>query len=396
MLNTIWIILIIYLCIFGINISEKINFDNLKLKKMFQKLNFDSLYLSLGTKMGVGTFIGTTSAILIGGPSTLLWVYIFTILTSSLIYLESYIGSLYKQKLENGYISGIYYYTKFGLKKNILSIVMLILFVLTYSCLFLMLQTNTIKEILRINPLILSFIIFILLILLLSNKLNQISKILNKLVPIMCIFFLVISIYSVFKNINILPFIIKDIISSAFNKKTFLIGSLIGIKRSIFLNELLIGTTSMSSGINKENPKITAQTLTLGTYFITFIISTLVSLLILIFMYYNNFITTNYNELLIKVFEFHYGKLGLFFLALMICLLSTTTIISGMYIGISNFSYLLKEKKYINIIKVLLIIFIISGIFICTDNLWILTDNIMLILIILNTIILSLLKKKIE
>ena len=383
MLNTIWIILIIYLCFFGINISKKIKFKNYKIFKMIKKLNYDSLFLALGTKMGVGTIIGTTIAITVGGPGSLIWIYIFTILTSSIIYLESYLGNKYKQKINNSYISGIYYYTKFGLKNKLLSIIMLLIFITTYSCFFLMIQTNTISEILPINKIILASRILILLILLVTNKITQITKILNKIVPLMCIFFIIISLFIIIKNINIIDDIIKLIIKDAFNNKTIITGMVIGIKRSIFLNELLIGTTSMSSGINNISAETTANTLTLGTYFITFIISSLISFLVLIYLENGNI-----------VLNYHYNNIGLYFLNLLICLLSTTTIISGIYIGISNISYLTNNKCIINLVKIIMILSIISGIFINTNRLWNMLDNVMLILIILNTYIVTKLKNE--
>jgi len=394
MLNTIWFILIIYLIILGIKLSIQIRFKNYKIINMFKGINYDSLYLSLGTKMGVGTIIGTTMSIHLGGPGSILWIFIFTILTSSIIYTESYLGSKYKQKVNNTYIGGIYYYTKFGLKKNILAIITLLLFVSTYSLFFLMIQSNTITEILNVNKIIFAIILITLLILLVTNESNQVSKLLNKIVPIMCIFFILISLYTIFKNLNIIPNILKLIIKDAFNPKTMLIGIILGIKRSIFLNELLIGTTSMSSGINNENNENTANTLTLGTYFITFVISTLIALLVLIYMHYNTIPDISYNKLLINVFTYHFNSLGGYFLGIIVSLLATTTIISGLYIGVSNLSYIFKNNKIINIFKIIFIICITSGIFINTNIIWYYIDLGMLILIILNAFIVTKLKNK--
>ena len=64
MLDTLWLILIIYLVYLGLKISKILKYKNYKIKKIIKKLNYDSLYLSLGTKMGVGTIIGTTMSIL--------------------------------------------------------------------------------------------------------------------------------------------------------------------------------------------------------------------------------------------------------------------------------------------------------------------------------------------
>lgn len=369
MLNLLWFFLLIFLIYLGLSINKIINYKNYKINKLFKKLNFDSLYLSLGTKMGVGTIIGTTMSIHLGGPGSLFWIYLFTFLTSSIIYAESFLGSKYKQKVDDTYISGIYYYTKFGLKNKTLAIISLIVFVSTYSLFFLMIQSNTITEILNVNKFIFSFILITLLILLVTNETNQVSKLLNKIVPVMCIFFILISSYTIIKNINIIPHIFNSILRNAFNPKSMFIGMILGIKRSIFLNELLIGTTSMSSGINNEDTEITANTLTLGTYFITFIISTLIGMLVLIYMYYNKIPNITYNELLIKVFTFHFNSFGNYFLGLLISLLATTTIISGLYIGVSNLSYIFKNKIVVNIFKIIFILCITLGIFVNTSNL---------------------------
>jgi len=396
MLDILWFFLIIYLSILGIKFAKTIKFKNFSLKTIFKDLNYDSLFLALGTKMGVGTIIGTTMSIYIGGPGSILWIYIFTILTSSIIYVESYLGSKYKQKLNNEYIGGIYYYTKFGLKNKTLAIISLIIFVSCYSFFFLMIQSNTVLEILNINKYILSIILLILLIILITNETNQISKILNKIVPIMCAFFIIISLITVLKNINLIPNILKLIIKSAFNPKTFLTGMIIGIKRSIFLNELLIGTTSMSSGINNFKNDNTAKTLTIGTYFITFVVSTLIALLILIYTYHNTAIPTSYNDLLKNVFIFHFPIFGYFILALLISLLATTTIISGIYIGTSNINYITNNKTVKFIFKTLIIICIILGLFISTDKIWYLIDTMMLIIIIINSYIVNKLKNDVD
>ena len=389
MLDKLWLILIIYITFLGIYFSKKISFKNYEIKSLIKKINKDSLFLALGTKMGVGTIIGTTMSIFIGGPGSLFWIYIFTFLTSGIIYVESFLGNKYKQKVENGYVGGIYYYTKYGIKKNKLAIFMQILFVSTYSFFFLMIQTNTVSSLLNVNKIVVFLIIAILVMLVITNDTKEITKLLNKMVPIMCTFFIIISLYGIIRNVHILPLIFKNIIDSAFNYKTFLTGMIIGIKRSIFLNELLIGTTSMSSGINSEDAISTANTLILGSYFIVFVVSTLVSLLVLIYLNSSNIIVTSYLDLLKSTFTFHFASFGNYFLNIIVCLLAISTIISGIYIGISSFTYLFKNKRLITVFKIMMFVFITSGIFLDTTFIWKLIDTFMLILIVGNSFIIT-------
>ena len=391
MLDKLWLILIILLVISGIKGSILVRFKNYKIISSIKKLNYTSLFISLGTKMGVGAIIGTTMSIIIGGSGALLWMFIFTLLTSSLIYIESYLGNKYKEKTKNGYIGGIYYYTKNGLNKNILAKLTLILFIITYSVFFLMIQANTITSILNTNKLILTIIIIGLLILLLNNKISELTKILTKIIPVISILFIIMSLYAISKHINEIPIIISNIIKNAFSKKALLTGMIIGVKRSIFLNELLIGTASMASGTTNENINNIASSLTIGTYFITYVISSLIALIILT---YKGPLDYNYNNYLLKVFTYHFGNYGHYFLGIIVSLLGTSSIISGIYIGLSNLEHL-TNKIITTTFKILLIITITTGIYLKSDKIWLFTDIFMLILIFLNNIIINKLKDKI-
>ena len=89
-----WTILIIFLFALSIYLSIKIKFKNYNIKiKELMKNDKTSLYLTLGTKIGVGSIIGTTSSIIIGGFSSVVWILVFSFITTSIIYYESYFFS---------------------------------------------------------------------------------------------------------------------------------------------------------------------------------------------------------------------------------------------------------------------------------------------------------------
>ena len=396
MLDILWLILILSSVFLGIKISKKINYKNYKIISFTKTINFDNLALALGSKMGVGAIVGTSMAVFVGGPSVVVWIGIFTFLTSSIIYAESYLGSKYKQKKNNKYISGPHYITKFGLKKNTLSIIILTLFIITYSIFFLVLQSNIVSNTLQVNKKILLIITIVLVSLLITNDTTEIRKTLNKIMPIITLFILSLLLISFFKNINYLPKIITLIIKDLFNIKSILISLLIGIKRSIFLNELLIGTTSMSSGINDENKETTANTLVLTSYFLVFIISTLISIFLLTYILKTNENNQSYFFLLKNAFVFHYGNIGNYFLNLIITLLATSATISGIYIGTSNIEYLTSNKATINLTKFIISLSIFIGIFISTSIVWKIIDFMMLILIMLNSYVIYKLINKLE
>ncbi len=390
MLNYIWIVLIIIILFISFKLNKFINYNNYKFISIIKSLKNTKkgLFLTLGTKIGVGSIIGTAAAIQIGGIGSILWIIVFSLLTSSIIYYESILGSKYKKRMNSNFIGGPYFYIRYGLNKKILAVISTVLLVVCYSFFFQMIQTNTVSNLILINTNIniniISLAFLFLLILTVFFSLKELLSTLNKIVPFMCIFLMIISIVVIIKNYNLLPVIISLVVKDAFTLKGILIGALIGIKRSIFLNELLIGTTSIASSVDECDSKISAKAQVFGAYLITFIICLLISFLIIIFYYNNNIIFENYILLINNVFIYHFGNIGTILLIILVILFSVTTIISGFYIGISNLKYISKNKILILFFKLFMILFTMSGIYLNADYIWNLIDLIMLILIIIN------------
>ena len=381
MLNLIWTVVIIFLSYLGVTLSRRIKFNNLNIKKLSNQIDKDGLFMSLGTKIGVGSIIGTASCILIGGAGSLFWIWLFTLVFSSIIYAESYLGNKYKDKNRN--ISGPYFYIKKGLNKKSLSLLITVLLIITYSHFFLMIQTNTIIEILKNNIFVIIITIFLLLLTAILN-IKEILQVLNKVVPIMCIIYIFIGLFIIFKNLNEVLFITKNILINAFTYKGITVGLIVGIKRSIFQSELLVGTTSIASGISDKNSSNVAYTQILGMYFISFIICTLTAYIILIYKENSIASFTSYNELLISVFNYHLGNFGTFILTIEIILFSVTTILSGFYMGTSLIMYFTKNNFLKIIIKITMLSSSIIGLLIQNNIIWLLIDTILFIIIILN------------
>lgn len=381
-----WILLIIFLLFLSIYLSIKLKFKNYKLNilKLLSK-DKTSLFLTLGTKIGVGSLIGTTSSIIIGGFSSVIWMILFSFLTTSITYHEAYYGNKYKKENNNNFVGGPYYILKYGLNKKILSIVSLILLIAIYSFLFQMIQMNSIGyllELLNIKKTLIIIISLIVLFITFRLSIEEVLNGLNKIVPLMCLLFLIVSIYGIINNFRLIDItlITKDFISI----KSILTGLVIGVKRSIFMNELLIGTTSTGSASDKNDTDTSISYQILSVYFIGVFITIIISLLLLIYLSTND-ILSNYNLLLTGVYSSILGKYGLLFLLIIYILFGFTTILSGYYIGKNNIEYLTNSKLILTIFKIVFIVFAVSGIIFKSDFLWNIIDNLILIMIIINS-----------
>lgn len=380
-----WTILIIFLFCFSVYLSVKLKFQNYKINiKELIRNDKTSLYLTLGTKVGVGSIIGTTSSIIIGGFSSVIWIILFSILTTSIIYYEAYLGRKNRVKLNNDYIGG----PNFIVKNKLLSFISLILLLLIYTFMFQMIQMNTISNMILLNVNIskkLILIVFLIILLVTINlKIKEILNIMNKIVPIMCLFFIIICLYGIINNYDILFSSIKVYLKDIFSIKSILCGMIIGIKRSIFMNELLIGTTSLSASTDKNDINISIKYQILSIFFITITMTLLISSLILIYIY-NNPIINDYNLLINNIFHTTYGSIGTLFLIIILILFGFTTILSGFYIGKTNIEYLTKSKLILNIFKLLFIVVTLSGIIINNFFIWKYLDNLIFIMIIINS-----------
>lgn len=380
-----WTILIIFLFCFSVYLSVKLKFQNYKINiKELIKNDKTSLYLTLGTKIGVGSIIGTTSSIIIGGFSSVIWIILFSILTTSIIYYEAYLGRKNRVKLNDDYIGG----PNFIIKNKLLSFISLILLILIYTFMFQMIQMNTISNMILLNVNIskkLILIVFLIILLVTINlKIKEILNIMNKIVPIMCLFFIIICLYGIISNYDILFSSAKVYLKDIFSIKSIICGMIIGIKRSIFMNELLIGTTSLSASTDKNDINTSIKYQILSVLFITITMTLLISSLILIYIY-NNPIINDYNLLINNIFKSTYGSIGTLFLIIILILFGFTTILSGFYIGKTNIEYFTKSKLILNIFKLIFIVMALSGIIINNFFIWKYLDNLIFIMIIINS-----------
>ena len=384
-----WIILTIFMFILSFLVTKKIKYRNYKLgiKELFKK-DKTSLFLTLGTKVGVGSIIGTTVCIIVGGFGSVIWIILFSLLMSSICYYESYLGKKYRKKNQDNFIGGPYFILKYGTNRRILALFSCILLIIIYCFFFQMIQLNTISNMIEINTninkIIIIVCVFLILLITIDLSIDSVLKLMNKIVPIMCFIFIVMCLFSIFKNIDILILSFKYNFNQIFSIKSILSGMVIGIKKSIFMSEVLVGTTSISSSTDKNDSDICMRYQVLGMYFISFVITALISSLLLIYLY-NNKVTDDYIVLINSVFYMTSGKIGVYLLIVTFILFGFTTILSGYYIGKNYIEYLTGSKALLIVFKILFIIVCLLGIVIDNSIIWKYLDYLLFIMIIINS-----------
>lgn len=403
----------------GIYFSFKLKFIQFDLKKIskytFKKENkkglnsFSTLMLTLAGKIGVGSIAGVALAIYIGGLGTIFWMWFIALISAANTYAETYVGIVYNEiDEENIFKGGPSYYIKNGLKKNILAYICAIIIIGCYLFGFIPIQANTItksiNEIAYINPTFIGLILCFFSAIIIFGGIKKISKAANKIVPLMTLLYLIIAIYIIVNNINIIPDIFISIFKSAFNTKAFTTGFIttliIGIQRGIFANESGLGTGSIaSSTINTNEPYKAGYVQMLGIYIATFLICTSTAIIIATSDYSNiNFYDVNGIEITQYAFNYHLGIFGNILIIISIILFAFSTILTGYYYIESNLKFFNNNisNTKLFIAKIITLIFLFIGCIISSKKLWNIVDILIAILAIINIYSLLKLKDKIK
>jgi len=267
--GTMEILGIIVLVVSGIYFSIKLKFKHLDmieaLKIITRKENdgissFQSLCISLASRIGVGSLSGVAISLYTGGIGSIFWMWIITLICSSNTMIESMLSIKYREKKENNiYEGGPFYYISKGLNKNKMSIIYAFIFIISYSCTFLSIQVNTISkivtEIIPINGIIVGIVIALLTSLVIFKGVKEIANVVSKLIPFIAILYIITCLVIVLKNINLIFHVIYLIIKEAFNIKSFIVGFVVGSTKSIFSTEAGLGTGAIACASTSNTTK---------------------------------------------------------------------------------------------------------------------------------------------
>lgn len=398
----IWAIAISLILINSIYYSVKLKLPQFKLLKILKSLKKtttstnitpkDTLIMALSSKIGVGSLAGVAISIYYGGLGTIFWIWISTFFLSIITYLENSLAIIYKEKDGKYQKSGPSYYIKKGLNNKKLSLIYASLILVTYIFLFTSIQNNTITtlttNIYSINKVIISLIITIIAGIIITKGIKTISNICNKLFPVMMMIFILVGIIVIISNIEQIPSLLTNIIKEAFSSNSLTGGVIytiiIALQKSVFANESGVGTSAIISGTTESNSyEVQGNIGIIQTYFISFIVLTITSLIICTSPYQNIEII-NGIELTKYAFSYHLGSVGDILLLLILLLFSFSTIITIYYYGESSLKFITKNKTSIKVLKVLNLFSLFIGGIIKANIIWMLIDIALAILTIIN------------
>ena len=333
--------------------GDKIKSSN-NLRRERKISSFEAFAVSIAGRVGTGNLAGVATAIVIGGPGAVFWMWLIALIGSASAFVESTLAQMYKIKGKDSFIGGPAYYIEIGLKKRWLSIAFAIFTIMTFGFAFNSVQSNTLSAAFNnafgIDTAIIGGIITLLTAVVIFGGIQSIAKVSSIIVPIMAVGYITIATIIIILNITELPKVIEIIISSAFGMEQAIgggIGAAImqGIRRGLFSNEAGMGSAPHAAATaHTSHPVKQGLIQALSVFTDTLLICTCTAFIIL---FSNAPIDGSVNGVQLTQFALNneIGSIGTYLIAIILVFFVFSSILGNYYYGEANVTYLIRSCR---------------------------------------------------
>ena len=260
---------------------------------------FSALMTSLSATIGTGNIAGVATAIALGGPGALFWMWMTALLGLATKYAEAVLAVRFREQDEEGnYSGGPMYYIKNGLPKHWhwLGVAFAIFGSLAGFGIANTVQSNSVSQVLHdsfsVPPLATGLVLMVLVGAVVLGGIKRISSVASWLVPMMAISYVLMSLVVILANLEAVPGAFVTIIESAFNPvaatggfagATVWAALRFGVARGIFSNEAGLGSAPIAhAAARTDQPVQQGMIAMLGTFLDTLVVCTMTGLVIVI------------------------------------------------------------------------------------------------------------------
>ena len=259
--------------------------------------SFEAFCIALSGRVGTGNIVGVATAIALGGPGAVFWMWIIAFFGASTAFVESTLAQVFKFNHSTGYRGGPSSYIEHGLHKPSLGILFSILAIVGYGILLPTVQANGVAGALTnsfsLPTLAAGLGMAFLLGLVIIGGIKSISRVASIITPFMALGYIIFSIIIICQHLDAVPAVLKTIVDGAFGIQPVaggILGSTImmGVKRGIFSNEAGQGSGAMvSAAAAVSHPARQGLAQAFSVYVDTLLVCTATALMILCSGTYN-------------------------------------------------------------------------------------------------------------
>ena len=379
---------------------------------------FQALTTALAATVGTGNIVGVTTAIIMGGPGAVFWMWLSALLGMCTKFCEVTLSVRYREKNKKGdWVGGPMYYIKNGMGKNWtwLGVLFCIFGALAAFGIGNATQVNSIAESIstaidslggntgadmltflgsdfKLSYLIVGIVVAIIVAFVVIGGIKWIGKITEKIVPFMAIVYIVATLIIIFADIRFVGKVFEMIFVSAFSPKAFVGGAVgitvltamkRGVGRGCFSNEAGMGSAPMAHAATAETNPVRQGLFGIFEVFMDTIVICSLTCITVLCTYCASGNTT---------FEFGVSSggaaivsaalgsilsapVGSIIIALCLSLFALSTVLSWSLYGVRCCEFLFKGNQVaVTIYKVIFILFVIMGSTLSLADVWNIAD----------------------
>lgn len=364
--------------------------------------SFQAFAISIASRVGTGNLAGVATAIAVGGPGAVFWMWLMALLGAASSFVESTLAQLYKTHGKDSYVGGPAYYMRKGLKQPWMGTLFAVLITITFGFAFNSVQSNTIcaafEHAFGWEHTVVGLVITVSTVLIIFGGVQRIARVSSILVPVMALGYVLLALFIVVLNITEIPAVIRLIVSHAFGWEQALGGGvgvalMQGIKRGLFSNEAGMGSApNVAATAHVTHPVKQGLIQALGVFTDTLLICTCTAFIILFSGVSING-GTNGVQLTQLALTHEIGQWGNVFVAVALFFFAFSSILGNYYYGEANIRYFSRSKWVLVVYRLLVGGMVMFGAVASLEVAWGLADITMGLMALFNLIAISLLGK---
>ncbi|GEN46265.1 alanine/glycine:cation symporter family protein [Alkalibacillus haloalkaliphilus] len=344
--------------------------------------HFQALTTALAATIGTGNIAGVATAVVLGGPGAVFWMWISALFGMATKYAEAILAVKYRVKEPSGKMAGgPMYYIEKGLKMKWLAVLFAIFGAIAAFGIGNMVQSNSVSDVLDDTfsvPVVATGVVLALLAgLVILGGIKSIGKVTAYIVPFMALFYVIGGLVILFTNLEMAGQAIAFIFTDAFTGEAVAggaIGAVIrwGVARGVFSNEAGLGSAPIAAAAARTDYPGRQALVSMTQVFIdTIVVCTITGVTIVMADMY--LAGEEGASLTSQSFEFFLGPTGSMIVSIGLVFFAFSTILGWSYYGEKCFGYLTKHRGLTGY-RVVFILFIFVGAIVQLDVVWSFAD----------------------
>ena len=355
---------------------------------------FSALMTALSATIGTGNIAGVATAVAVGGPGALFWMWITALVGMATKYAEAVCAVQYREVDDQGeHVGGPMYYIKNGLGDSWkwLAALFAIFGAIAAFGIGNTVQSHSIADVLKnsygVDVWITGIVLAVLVALVILGGIKRIAQVASRLVPFMAIFYITFGLIIIFLNLSEVPQALSSIFSEAFTGQAaaggFLGMVIKGVARGVFSNEAGLGSAPIAhASARTKSPVRQGCIAMLGTFIDTIIVCSITGIAIIISGLWS---TESGAPLTAAAFDQALPGIGSHVVSLGLAIFAFTTILGWSFYGERCMIYLFGTKSVMPY-RLLWIVAVFFGTSFALNDVWLLADTLNALMAIPNLI----------